>query len=135
MTQTMNHPSNRAAQAAAYQRESILTESPVGLVVKVYQGALTSLERARRAAAAGDANTFRSQLGKASALVSELLGALDHEHGGEIAERLSALYEFILTQLLRPTSTPDVVPVERAERLLSTLKEGFDAIHSSGSHV
>lgn len=130
MTATMKH-----SYAAAYQRESILTESPIGLVVKVYQGALTALDRARRFAGEGDMNAFRSQLGKASALVAELLGALDHERGGEIAERLSTLYEFILTQLLRPTKTPDLVAVQHAERLLMTLKEGFDAVHASGSHV
>jgi len=120
--------------AAAYQRESILTESPVGLVVKVFQGALTSLERARRATEVGDDNAFRRHAGKASALVSELLGALDHENGGEISERLSAIYQFILTQLLRPTTRPDVESVVRAERLLVTLKEGFDAVHASSTH-
>ncbi|MFG0319735.1 MAG: flagellar export chaperone FliS [Planctomycetota bacterium JB042] len=130
MTATMNQ-----SHAAAYQRESILTESPVGLVVKVYQGALTSLDRARRAGRDDDANGFRAHVGKASALVAELLGALDHERGGEIAEQLSALYEFVLTQLLRPTTAPDLAAVEHAERLLSTLKEGFDAIHASGCDV
>jgi flagellar protein FliS len=118
-------------QAAAYLRDEVLTDSPLRLVVRVFGGALTAIERARRHADAGRLNDYRHELSRANGLVSELLAALDKQRGGEIAVKLESLYEFVITRLLRPSARPDAASLARAERILRTLKEAFDAVLAS----
>lgn len=119
--------------AAAYRRDEILTSSPVRLVCRVYSGAITALERARKSHESGDETTHRKELWRARALIGELMGALDQDDGGEIAQRLTGLYEFLLTELLRPRAEPDVKALSAAETVLRTLKEGFDGVLASGA--
>ena len=119
--------------AAVYQDHEVTTATPVELVVRVLGGAISRIERARRAADRGEINTLRTQVDRARALVSELMSALDFEEGGEIAERLGALYQFLLTELLHPQVRPNVAALDSAADVLAKIKEGFDAILASGS--
>jgi len=121
-----------ANPAATYQRDEVLTASPLRLVVRVFAGAMTALQRGRRHIEQGNTVAYRREVNRARGLVSELLGALDKEQGGEIAVQLEALYEFILTQLLGRTTTPNLKALTDAEEILGKLKEGFDAILEIG---
>ncbi len=118
----MTTPSN---PADLYQRESVLTESPARLVVRLYDAALGALDRADEAHTAGDRAAATSRMAKAYAVVSELLVALDREAGGEVAEHLAALYTFLLSRLLVPPYDPG--RSAGARRVLESLREGFDA--------
>ncbi|MEM1096408.1 MAG: flagellar export chaperone FliS [Bacteroidota bacterium] len=75
---------NRAAKRLQYQRQAIATASPQQLIVKVYDIAVSACHR-------GD-------LPKLRACLVELISSLNFEAGGEVAERLYALYEFCLNQ-------------------------------------
>lgn len=121
--------------AAAYRRDEVLTSSPVRLVCRVYAGAITALERARKSHESGDETTHRKELWRARALIGELMGAVDHDDGGEIAQRLTGLYEFLLTELLRPRAQPDLKAIASAESVLRKLKEGFDGVLASGAEA
>ncbi|MBI4880503.1 MAG: flagellar protein FliS [Planctomycetes bacterium] len=117
-----------ASPAATYQRDEVLTASPLRLVLRVFGAAISALQRARRHAEGGDRVRCRAETSRARGLVAELLGALDKEQGGEIAGQLEALYVFILTQLLGGRASPNPRALADAERILDTLREGFDAI-------
>ncbi len=122
-----------ASPAATYQRDEVLTDSPLRLVIRVFAAAIRALQRARQHAEGGDLVRCRAQTSRARGLVAELLGALDKDQGGEIAARLEPLYVFILTQLLGRKACHDPRALAGAEEILTTLKEGFDAILQSGS--
>jgi len=124
-----------AMGGAAYRRDDVLTATPLKLVVLTLNGGLNRLERARRAAERNDDLGFRAEVNRARALIAELLGSLDHAAGGQIASDLSALYEFMLTRLLKPTTRPDKAAVESAHGLLKTIKEGFDVILANGAEA
>ncbi|MBK6939988.1 MAG: flagellar protein FliS [Planctomycetes bacterium] len=124
-----------SSPAAAYQRDEILTSSPVRLVCRVYAGAITALERARKSHESGDDTAHRKELWRARALIGELMGAVDHDDGGDIANRLTGLYEFLLTELLRPRAQPDLKSISAAETVLRKLKEGFDGVLASGAEA
>lgn len=114
--------------ASAYRREEVLTSSPVQLVVRVLGGAIASLERARRLLESRDAASSRAEVSRATGLIAELLGSLDAEKGGEIAARLEGLYRFVLRRIWGGTSNPDPEALRHAERILRTVKEGFDVV-------
>lgn len=67
-----------------YQKQSIKTASPERLVLKLYDLAIASCRQEDRS--------------KLRAVLVELISSLDFERGGEIAERLQALYEFCLNE-------------------------------------
>lgn len=50
-----------------------------------------------------------------------LLAALDREQGGEVAENLASLYEYVNTLLLQANLQNDVARLEEAERLLESI--------------
>ncbi len=114
--------------AAAYLREEILTNSPTRLVSRVLAAAIAACERARTLAAADTHVEWRKQISRAHGCVAELFGAVDREQGGEIATRLAALYQFVLTRLLVAGSRPDAQRPADAARILGRIKEGFDEL-------
>lgn len=71
--------------AQQYRRQAVVNASPTGLTLKLYDAGV-------RAARSGNRDQLRDVL-------VELMGSLDHERGGEIAGRLSALYTFCLTTM------------------------------------
>lgn len=118
--------------AHAYRRDDVLTASPLRLVILVLGGSIASLERCHRFLAEGNGNLYRRELNRARGLISELFGALDKEQGGEIAEQLESLYEYILSQLLGAPVQPRSEELKAAIELLTAIKSGFDTILESG---
>lgn len=118
--------------ASAYQRDDVLSATPLRLTLLVINGALSRLERARRAAEQNKPVEYRSEVNRARALIAELAGALDHARGGAIAKQLEALYEFMLMRLLLPSATPDVVGLGHADELIRKIKDGFEHVLASG---
>ena len=73
------HPSLRMRQ---YQRQAVTSASPDQLIAKLYDLAVAACRREDRA--------------KLRAVLIELTASLNFEKGGEMAQRLHALYEFCL---------------------------------------
>jgi len=67
-----------------YQRQSVMGSSPEKLVAKLYDVAISACHR-------GDRTKVRSAL-------VELLSSLNAQEGGELADRLRAVYEFCLNE-------------------------------------
>lgn len=72
-------PANRMRQ---YQQQAIATATPAQLTAKVYDIAVAACH-------AGDRKKVRRAL-------VELTASLDFERGGEVAQRLDAIYEYCL---------------------------------------
>lgn len=71
-------------QMRAYQQQAVLTASPEELIAKLYDIGVTACHQNDRT--------------KLRAVVVELMNALNHEEGGELAGHLQAVYEFALHQ-------------------------------------
>ena len=67
-----------------YQHQAIVGASPERLVAKLYDLGVTACHRADRP--------------KLRAVLVELIGGLNFEQGGDLAERLHALYTFCLNE-------------------------------------
>ena len=57
--------------------------------------------------------------------------SLDKKVGGEIAENLDALYEYMGARLLAANLNNDVTLLEEVQRLLTDLRETWNAIGST----
>ena len=105
--------------------DEILTANPVHLIQLLYRGALDSITSARRYLKLGDISARSRAISKAMAIVTELSLSLDHTTGGDLSKNLAELYAYaekLLIQANREHSDP---PPAEAQRLLSTLLEGW----------
>ncbi len=82
-----------------YQRAQVEAASPGRLIVMLYDGAIRKLIQASGHLEEGHYEEFHTQVVKVQRILTELLSALDHDKGGEIATNLYRLYEYMLRQL------------------------------------
>lgn len=102
--------------------------SPHRLIQLLFASALNRIAVAQGAIERGDIPLKGEQIGKAMSVVSGLRSSLDSETGGELAQNLDALYEYIGLRLLRASSANDLEALAEAADLLKTLKSGWDGI-------
>lgn len=109
-----------------YLENDILSRPKEWLVPLLFEHLVASLKRSRVQIETGDPAGWVASLTKASSIVFELLGTLDLEAGGEIAERLSGLYAFWASEILRVQGAPK----ENTERL-ADLVEMANSLHEA----
>lgn len=115
-----------------YEENAIATASPLKLVVLLYDGAIRFFRLAERAFAEGDSVLARMHMAKAERIILELLGSLNVEEGGEIAENLFALYRFVLRECARTDGENYTVTLPGIIRILSGLREAWKELESRG---
>jgi flagellar protein FliS len=114
-----------ATKTTSYRDLEVLSASPEKLVLMLYDHLLSQFERAR---IGFERDTPELSLGactKIRTIVGELLATLDFERGGEIAEQLAALYQFLLLQLLDVRGRDDLQRLQRLHGIVATLRDGF----------
>ena len=125
-------------RANAYQRINVETSMHTldqnQLVSLLYEGVLTSLATARGALARGDVATKCNAISKAVRIIEEGLStALDIEAGGELAQNLSALYDYSLRQLILANARNDDAMLVEVMRLIEPVAQGWNAIKAPGA--
>ncbi|MEA3639764.1 MAG: flagellar export chaperone FliS [Lamprobacter sp.] len=109
--------------AGAYARvgveSGVMSASPHQLIVLLFDGAIASIRAARLQMQGGNIPEKGKAISKALDIVNNgLAAALDAEHGGEIAERLASLYDYISRLLLAANLHNDEKSLDEAEALL-----------------
>lgn len=112
--------------AGAYARvgveSNVLSASPHQLIMMLFDGAQTSLRTAKIHMENGQMAEKGAAISKVLDIVNNgLLAALDREQGGEVAENLAALYEYVNTLLLQANLQNDAARLEEAEGLLESI--------------
>ena len=123
-----------------YRQAGVLSEisvaDPYRIIQLLFEGALERIAVGRGAMAQGNVAKKGEQIGKAINIIDGLRGVLDHDKGGELAERLDALYEYMSYQLLQANINDDPALLDEVTKLLREVKSGWDAIpeeHRKGS--
>lgn len=110
----------------AYRRSEIETASPEKLTLALYDGALGAMRRGAADIAAQRWTEAHRQLTKAQDILGELAGALRLDAGGDMAKGLFALYDFLISHLVRANFKKDARLVEEAAALLAPVREAWD---------
>lgn len=107
----------------------VMSASPHQLIVMLFDGALAAIKKARWALESGDIAARGSAISKAIDIVDNgLKSALDLEKGGEIAERLYALYDYISRSLLKVNRNRDGELLTQVEQLLGDIAGAWKEI-------
>jgi len=105
------------------------TASPQKLVVMLYEGAVKSLLSAKAALARGDVAGRGAAISKTISIIDEgLRPALDPAAGGEIAQNLMALYDYVVNRMLLANLKSDEQSLDEAIALLSELKGAWETL-------
>lgn len=103
----------------------VMSASPARLTVMLFEHLEVVMRRAQLAIGAGQVEQRVENLTKARAILSELLGTLNLDLGGQIAVELSMLYGFLLSELVDVGVRQDVERLGRLIGIVSTLGSGF----------
>ena len=116
---------NPYASPNAYRESAVMTASPAQLVVLLYDGAARFLKQAEILASEGAWGDAGGRVTRAEMIIDELLVTLDTEQGGEVAERLQAIYVFCKRLLIEARLEKDVERIRRTASLLLDLRESW----------
>lgn len=117
----------------AYLESRILTAEPMELIRLLYQAATGAVRDARRCLEEQDIAGRSRSISKACDILAELMGALDHERGGEISMRLAQLYDYMQRRLIEANFQQSDPPLVEVLGLLSTLSEAWNGVRADSA--
>lgn len=118
--------------AQRYQQTQLATADRGRLLLLMFEGGLKFLSLARTGLEGGDLGRFAHNLGRAQAVIAELLHTLDHKAGGAIAADLERLYQFMLDHLVEANLKKSAGHVERVARILGVISGAYHEILHQG---
>jgi len=117
------------AYAKVGLESGIGSASPHGLIMMLYDGAIDTIRKAKLHMEARDIEMKVLAVDKALKIIGEgLNGSLDMEAGGDISQRLSALYSFISKQLIQANAKNDAAGMDTCIELLEDLRSAWQEI-------
>ncbi|MDR2637138.1 MAG: flagellar export chaperone FliS [Zoogloeaceae bacterium] len=121
---------NPASTYAALGRESdIRTASPHRLIILLFEGAESAISVARLYAEKGQLAERGTHISKAIDIIANgLKASLDVEAGGQLAERLAALYDYMVSRLLWANMKNDIPTLDEVLHLLGEIHEAWQQI-------
>jgi flagellar protein FliS len=114
-----------ATQTSSYREMEIHAASPHKLVVILFEHLVVNLERARIAMERNDIEMRVTSLRRARDIVTELLGTLDFEQGGALANQLADLYQYMLYELVDIGKRGDLYIMRKLVNIATLLRDGF----------
>jgi flagellar protein FliS len=109
-------------------RSAIDGASPHQLITMLLEGALDRIASAKGAMERKETARQGALLGKAITIIDNMRASLDHQQGGEIAERLASLYDYMERRLLEAGASADTAGLDEVSGLLREIKTGWDGI-------
>jgi flagellar protein FliS len=107
----------------------VASADPHKLILMLFDGTLAAIAAARFAMSRGDIPAKGAAISKAIAIIDGgLKASLDVKAGGVLAERLAALYDYMLNRLLAANLRNDAEILDEMTRLLNELRGAWAQI-------
>lgn len=132
----MNAPMMFGAKAYAQVglETGVNSASPHKLIVMLYDGAIEAIRQAKLHTETQNTNDKVKSIDKALRIISDgLIISLDVKSGGQLAEQLMALYQFISKELVLANAKNDVKKLDDCMALLADLRSAWNEIGNSNN--
>ena len=122
------------AMAALKQYQTVNTQaqavdaSPHRLIQMLMEGGLSRLAQAKGAMERQNYPLKGELIGKAIGIIGGLRSGLDIAQGGELAQNLDSLYDYMIRRLSEANLNNTLQPLDEVAVLLRDVKSGWDAI-------
>jgi len=125
----MNNNVATKAYAKIEVESGVHAADPHKLIAMLYQGALLAIANAKNGILRKDIPAKGAAISKAILIINEGLKAcLDKNAGGELAQNLDGLYDYMSSRLLTANMSNDTDALDEVARLLNELKGAWDSI-------
>ncbi|MCE5326287.1 MAG: flagellar export chaperone FliS [Planctomycetaceae bacterium] len=116
------------SRLAAYTENKIATQTGGKIVVMLYEGAIRFLKRAVAQIEAQDWEGKNVSIQKAQAVIDELRAALNKQAGGDVADNLWKLYDFMYRRLVEANIRKDIARIGEVIAIMEDLLQGWRGI-------
>ncbi|MBN2244040.1 MAG: flagellar export chaperone FliS [Acidobacteria bacterium] len=113
--------SGNASPAYRYKEVAVNTANPLQLVVMLYDAAIASLQKARNCMKRKDIEGRSKALNRCISIISELQTCLNLREGGDIAQSLDRLYDYMKRGIIKANVDQSAQPLEEIEGLLDNI--------------
>ena len=131
----MNARTALGAYKVTKNQSAIDDASPHQLITMLLEGALERVASASGAMGRGEIAVSGESIGKAIGIIDSLRVSLDREQGGQIADNLSALYDYMTRRLLEASATKDADMLAEVAGLLKEIKIAWDQVPAELHHA
>ena len=111
-----------------YLQAQIETASPTRLIVMLYEGAIRFCYLGIEAMNAKNLEEQNNHIVRAQRIVGELMGSLNREAGGEVAENLMRIYMYMLDRLVDANFEDNPKGIHEVIGLLGELKTSWEEV-------
>ncbi len=102
--------------------------SPHMLIAMLFRGALDNIAVARGAIGRGETALKGEKIGRAIDIIDNLRSSLDMSVGGEVAQNLKDLYDYMEGRLLTANMDDNTQALEEVSNLLGEIAQGWNAM-------
>lgn len=108
-----------------YQTNQVLTASPKKLVTLLLEGSVKNLKLAKIYIEKKDYEQSNKALIKHQDIILELQRTLDFEAGGEVAQNLELMYDYLIEQAIRANVHKDVTIIDHSIEIVQGILESW----------
>ena len=127
MFTSSHNPINAYAQVGV--ESAVNSADPHRLILLLFQGAESGIALAREAIRQNNFGAKAQAISKSVDIINNGLAAsLDKAAGGDLAEKLAALYEYMSTRLLQANQKNDTAILDEIALLLSEIRSAWEEI-------
>jgi flagellar protein FliS len=116
----------------AYKKVSVDSQltaaSPHKVIQMLMAGAIERLVQGKAAMLQGNIAVKGERLGKALDIVVSLRGCLSMDDGGEIAQNLDQLYDFMIARIIHANKNNEPDPIDDVIEIIREIKSAWDQI-------
>lgn len=129
---------NAVSAIKQYQQVSVdsavMGASPHRLVQMLMEGALEQIAVAKTGLKRNEVALKSRGIGRAIDIIGGLQGSLNKEAGGEIAENLDNLYDYMVRRLFSANAQNDESILDEVTNLMLEIKMGWDGMPDAYKH-
>lgn len=111
-----------------YKQNQILNASPKKLVVLLYDGCIKNMKLAELSITEKKLEQAHAALIKSQDIIAELASTLNKEQGGQVAQDLNDIYEYLMRNLIEANRTKDISIIQKNREMMEELRDAWAEI-------
>lgn len=123
---------SQSSGISAYKKVAVHSEAveadPYQLICMLMDGALERLHLAKAAIQRKDKVAKAQALHRVVEIIDELRASLNHKAGGQIADNLDRLYDYMIRRTLAANLQDDTKAIDEVNKLLSEIRGAWGSI-------
>jgi flagellar protein FliS len=114
--------------AENYRESEVLSATPTELTVLLYEQLLADLKAAAISLRSNQPEIARNKSQHASDVLLELLNSLNFDLGGEVSERLDAIYRYMLSTVSKAVRAQNPASLDHVSDLVDDLLDAWRTV-------